>query len=296
MDRFSDRNNYTKARDVLQIENMDNDLRTAIKNLIYLDNLNVINNTREEKTVERFIYQITEIWTNFFRKDVFELLPESRANIRSYEFIKYFREWIDTCQWYEVYNLIEFMYTKKMIGALTDWKLKKILKENNSGYRIETNRVIPISNKEEINEIKEVFEHEDKYNNVKKHIDTSIVLFTNREHPDYRNSIKESISAVESLVKIIVGKENATLGEGLSMFKEKIVINEALKKGFKNIYGYTSSGDGIRHAYSETKVEVTFEDAKYMLVTCSAFVNYLITKHSKMIESNKPKSDNTPLF
>jgi hypothetical protein len=35
---------------------------------------------------------------------------------------------------------------------------------------------------------------------------------TDREQPDYRNSIKESISAIESLCRKITGNDKGTLG------------------------------------------------------------------------------------
>ena len=53
-----------------------------------------------------------------------------------------------------------------------------------------------------------------------------------------------------------------------------------LKKGFKDLYGWTSDSDGIRHALMEMPT-VDAEDARYMLVSCSAFVNYLIVKADK---------------
>ena len=49
---------------------------------------------------------------------------------------------------------------------------------------------------------------------------------------------------------------------------------------FVAIYGYTSDADGIRHAMIDDS-KCDFEDAKYMLVSCSAFVNYLIMKATK---------------
>jgi hypothetical protein len=41
------------------------------------------------------------------------------------------------------------------------------------------------------------------------------------------------------------------------------------------MFGYTSDASGIRHAGSGEPVELDYAFAKYMLVTCSAFVNYL---------------------
>jgi len=56
-------------------------------------------------------------------------------------------------------------------------------------------------------------------------------------------------------------------------------MHHALIKGFSSLYGYTSEADGIRHALLE-EPHVGFDEAKYMLVSCSAFVNYLIAKIS----------------
>ena len=58
-------------------------------------------------------------------------------------------------------------------------------------------------------------------------------------------------------------------------------IHGALKQGFLSLYGYTSNGDGIRHAMMD-ETNLDQEDALYMLVTCSSFVNYLISKANKL--------------
>ena len=43
------------------------------------------------------------------------------------------------------------------------------------------------------------------------------------------------------------------------------------------MYAYTSDEDGIRHAIlDETVIDIA--DAKYMIVACSAFSNYLVAK------------------
>ena len=57
-------------------------------------------------------------------------------------------------------------------------------------------------------------------------------------------------------------------------------IHGALKEAFDHLYGYTSSEEGIRHG-SIKESEVDFDIAKFMLVSCSAFVNYLVSRASK---------------
>ncbi|MBU1626736.1 hypothetical protein KKB18_05135 [bacterium] len=53
-----------------------------------------------------------------------------------------------------------------------------------------------------------------------------------------RNSIKESISAVESVCKVISEDQKATLGKALNIIEKKVDLHNALKEGFQKIYGY----------------------------------------------------------
>jgi hypothetical protein len=104
----------------------------------------------------------------------------------------------------------------------------------------------------------------------------------------YRNSIKESVSAVESLVGIALGKQG-TLGQLIKKLKQEIDFHPALEAAFSSLYGYTSDADGIRHAILESKA-LSFEDAKFFLVVCSAFVNFVTAKIVNVGRANPRKS------
>ena len=58
------------------------------------------------------------------------------------------------------------------------------------------------------------------------------------------------------------------------MLEKRIKLHGALKSAFNSLYGYTSGAKGIRHALLE-EANLTFDEAKFMLVSCSAFINYL---------------------
>lgn len=73
-------------------------------------------------------------------------------------------------------------------------------------------------------------------------------LLTNKKNPDYRNSIKESISAIEALCKIKTNDDKATLRKALNLIEQKYGLHPALKGAFEKLYGYSSDADGIRHA------------------------------------------------
>ena len=91
------------------------------------------------------------------------------------------------------------------------------------------------------------------------------------------------MSAVEVLVKIISGNKSATLGVALNEIERsgKISIHKALKDGYSKLYGWTSNDEGIRHSIMD-EPSLSQEDAVYMLVSCSAFINYLNEKARKI--------------
>lgn len=93
---------------------------------------------------------------------------------------------------------------------------------------------------------------------------------------------KGVISAVESLCIMICDDQQATLGAALNAIEKTgiIKLHGALKRAFGSIYGWTSNAEGIRHGLQD-EPDLSFEDAKYMLVVCSGFISYLLKKAEK---------------
>jgi hypothetical protein len=140
-----------------------------------------------------------------------------------------------------------------------------------SAYRLVNEKIVRITAQEEISEIEEAIQS--GKDPIRIHLRRALELLSDRKKPDFRNSIKESISSVESLVQIILG-EKGTLGKLIKRLEADIGLHPALSKAFDNLYGYTSDEDGIRHAILESG-RVDFEEAKFFLVVCSAFVNFV---------------------
>ena len=115
---------------------------------------------------------------------------------------------------------------------------------------------------------------------VATHISRAIELLADRKKPDYRNSVKESISAVEAASRALCGKEKATLSDAVGFLEKQGKVHPALKKSMSSMYGYTSDAEGIRHALMDDPA-LGFAEAKFMLVCCCAFVNLLTLKSAK---------------
>lgn len=144
------------------------------------------------------------------------------------------------------------------------------------GYRFLNSLVTPITDEAELNAIKQALAED---SNARDHLHKAVKLFSDRDAPDYANSIKESVTAVEALCANITGVtgKDSTLGSALQHLTDAgVAIHPALQRAFSNLYGYTSDAMGIRHAGQIDGESATFAEAKFMLVACSAFVNYLL--------------------
>lgn len=158
--------------------------------------------------------------------------------------------------------------------------LNELFQREYVGYRMVEGVVVPISNEIELSEIRETLDIE--HEGCKAHIKKALVFLSDRDNPDYKNSIKESISSVESICQKLVGDEKASLGKALKKLKSNgIHIHKSMEEAFSKLYGYASDEGGIRHAEGMFESDVSFEEAKFMLVACSAFVNYLTGEAAK---------------
>jgi len=150
-----------------------------------------------------------------------------------------------------------------------------LLEKHNSAYRLIDGEAAKITNDTEIEAIESALEV--KLKGVTTHLKSALAKLADRKTPDHRNSVKESISAIESLAQSLTGNSKATLGDALKVLGPAVGMHTAFKEALSKLYGYTSDAEGIRHAILE-EASVTYADALFMLVTCSAFVNYVLSK------------------
>lgn len=215
---------------------------------------------------------VRALWANFFKRPL-DTLPEDWTNARDE-----IRGWFFQAKWFEVYDFVEFCPQNFPDEGETNTKFRQfcnnaMLKEN-AGYRFVGSEIVEITSPDEIESIEEAQALPGKFSVVSEHLTKAVQLMSDRKNPDYRNSIKESISAVESMSSLLAGTKTADLTAALRILEKRHRLHGALRKGFETLYGFTSDADGVRHALLEES-NLTFADAKFMLVACSAFVNYL---------------------
>ncbi|CAN7655076.1 hypothetical protein LJR153_005066 [Paenibacillus sp. LjRoot153] len=283
---FSQRNGFSNIRTQLQLNQIDGPLRNSIWNVLVscfwpriLPQAYEYNN----QTLDLFI---RSLWRDFYKIPV-DSIPRDLYQAVQIVRNAYFDEKLT--EWFVIYDLLEFCaahLSKPSYHTFTVTQeafisiCNDVFIREKSGYRFVGDLITPLTSSHEIEEIERSIEG--PFAGTSSHIKQALNLLSNRINPDFRNSIKESISAVESTCKVITNNPSATLGEGLKKLEENDVkLHPALKDSFNKLYGYTSDEKGIRHGLVDDDNQLNFDDAKFMLVSCSAFCNYLISKVSK---------------
>lgn len=288
---FSDRNNIDKLNTIIQTDSFDERTRIQLYNyfayIIEDDCHFAINHKNFYLDVLDNVY--CEIIDNYDEYSISEYMETCKGYIKntflhdSYDavlsLVEYLANKIDTIP----ALARRFSYDTNGIGSpvhIQD-EVNELFEKECVGYRFVGEKIVGITDKIEIKEIEESLQS--NYDGCREHIKKAVGFLANREQKDYKNCIKESISAVESICCIIADKKNATLGEALKILESKCNLKGQLKSAFEKLYTYTNNDKGgIRHAEGLFVSNVSFEEAKFMLVSCSAFVNYLIAEYGKI--------------
>ena len=283
---FSDRNGIKPENIEIQLKDFDKRTRVQLQNMInnmYAKTYNYGLNEWDSEIQEFFRYVLgdiyaepTDVQKRYYATDIF-LIINNTINKDSYDevltvieaLVQYWDSYMQ--KWRPDYYIEYYGYVDSSLYE----EANEVFEKEYIGYRFIDEKITPISDKYEVAAVNEALQN--IYQPVREHISKANSLLADRENPDYENSIKESISAVEAICEIITG-ESGTLGKLQTKVEQKgVYIHSALQSAYKVLYGYTSDASGIRHARKLGGVDSTFAEAKYMLVACSAFVNYLMT-------------------
>ncbi len=286
---FSDRNGIKPENTMIQYKEFDKRTRVQLQNMLsqlyrevygelyygkpYIQDFfrYVLGTIYSESVDVRIKYDDDDIWnminTTIMEDEYDDVLTLIEAIIQHWD--NYIQDSV---------NNGSYSYFDVPFKGISIFKIVNIFFEREYiGYRFVDGIITPICDEYEIESINQALDI--KFQPVYEHISKANRLIADRNNPDYENSIKESISAVEAICKIITDASgyDATLGNMLKMLvKNGVEIHPDLNAAFNCLYKYSSDANGIRHAGKLGGAASTFEEAKFMLVSCSAFINYLI--------------------
>jgi len=271
MASFSERHGYKEVRTLIQRDDLDEDTRREIWNFLAVlpkEFSRLYGDATEDAVLEA-------LWVWHFEED----RDERPRNWQIWQRIK---DAVYGDEWNEVFDLLERFgkywdrnesHVSAPLRAAYLKALNDLFESNLVGYRVIGLEITPVDSNAEAEAISSALSDSEVVAGARHALDRAVELLADRTTPDYPNSIKESISAVEAIVKKVTGE--GTLGAGLKKLETAgLTIHPALKSAWSQMYGWTSDADGLRHGGIEA-ADADQALAKYVLVTCSAFVSYL---------------------
>lgn len=273
MPNFSQRYNYSSIDFELEVEYLSKTARIGIWNVIYESR----NNLFHPDSIGLAEHLSKRLWSDYLNQP----LDDQPGYSDLQQIVK---NLIIKSSWNKVFDLLEaiFKYWDEFVqhnifavrDDLTEFveSIVRCFKVRHIGYSVIALQITPIQSEAEVEEINEAAKNLQYLPGAHQSLARAMHHLSNRDNPDYINSVKESISAVEAVLKEVSGKNS--LSENIDELKKKgVVVHPALQKSMKTMYGWASQV--ARHG-TPTGSVIDFPLAKWTLITCTAFINYLI--------------------
>ena len=188
------------------------------------------------------------------------------------------REWLNARgdSWFKFYDLCEFLVAESPNGAEIAAAIQGELdRMGNVGCRLFDGKFVPVHSPEEAKEVERAVAA--PFPAARTHMQNAIAAFADRERPDYANAVKEAIHAAASVARELTGEKK--VGAAVDkLHRDGVLPHGAFAKALKSHYGFASDAGGIRHEAVGGLLEPDAETARFLLVTCAAFVNYMTAR------------------
>ena len=118
----------------------------------------------------------------------------------------------------------------------------------------------------------------------RKHFDKALQFFRHPSNPDYENSVKEAVCAVEAAGKLLFPVARAaTLGDLVKWLgsTKDVSVPKAICQTITGVYAFRSGGDGVGHG-GASGGKATLEVTEYILAVCASQIIYLVDLANSM--------------
>ncbi len=277
---FSQRYGYVPLPTPMQLEVISEDLRRETWNLMWSFICSV-------SVTDYFFHENEEL---FFGRILGKHLNKPIDEVKCYRKDDVKNSIKPICfnsQFNEFLDFLEFIVNDNQYGTKFRQNINELFQSHGAPYRLDISKppyqFFPCSTTEQCDSVEKALEslQERGMDGAVTHLRESAKHINLSQFAD---SVLDSISAIESVAKLIDPKHSNTLKPALnSLEHSELLKHKALKDAFIKLYGYTSDEQGIRHALCEKdSPDVGLDEAIFMYGACASFAAYLIEKHRKM--------------
>jgi hypothetical protein len=193
---------------------------------------------------------------------------------------------IMNCQWWQFYDICEVLWQglkhKGEKDSLSD-EINNLFREEQLGFELRDGKVEKIGSGFIDAQIKEAryLLKEPEFKGADEHFEKALKTLNTRPKPDVENCVKDAVSAIESVGRIIVNDEKALLGDIIKDMAKNKTIPKPLDEVIQKIYAYRGDQPGVAHGLVGTS-KVTIDEAEFVLAMSAAIIIYLVKKRQNV--------------
>ncbi|MBN2185945.1 MAG: hypothetical protein JW732_00615 [Dehalococcoidia bacterium] len=190
------------------------------------------------------------------------------------------------CQWWQFYDICEVLwqgleYKRDRDNLSTE--INTLLREERLGFDLRDGKVEKIGSAFIDTRAKEAryLLKEPEFEGADKHFEKALKALNTRPNPDVENCVKDAISAIESVGRIIVDDDKALLSKIIKDMANNGLIPKPLDEAIQKIYAYRGDQPGVAHGLVGTS-KVTIDEAEFVLAISAATIIYLVKKRQNV--------------
>ena len=189
---------------------------------------------------------------------------------------------IMNCQWWQFYDICEVLWQGLEYEREKDSfseEINNLFREEHLGFELRDGKVEKVGSGFIDAHVKEAryLLKEPEFKGADKHFEKALKALNTRPNPDVENCIKDAVSAIESVGRIIVGDDKALLSKIIKDMAGEGIIPKPLDGVIQKIYAYRGDQPGVAHGLVGTS-EVTIDEAEFVLAMSAAIIIYLVKK------------------
>ncbi len=209
---------------------------------------------------------------------------DHNVHLRGSEFIASFtvEKLIMNCDWWQFYDVCEVLWQglegKGERDRLSN-EINILFREEHLGFELRDGKVEKTGSAFTDARVKEAryLLKEPEFKGADQHFEKALKALNTRPNPDVENCIKDAVSAIESVGRIIVNDDKALLSDVIKSMTRNEIIPKPLDEAIQKVYAYRGDQPGVAHGLVG-KSKVTIDEAEFVLAMSAAIIIYLVKK------------------
>lgn len=208
-------------------------------------------------------------------------IPHDRSVLYEHQASRAIEKLIGHCEWWQFYDICEVMW--QILNPIDRDALSEhintLFREEQLGFEMRDGKIEKVGSGFIDTKIKEAryLLKEAEFKGADKHFEKALKAINARPNPDVENCVKDAVSAMESVGRIIVNNEKALLSEIIKELAKKGTIPKPLDQAIQKVYAYRGDQPGVAHGLVGTS-KVTIDEAEFVLAMSAAIIIYLVKK------------------